>query len=214
MVNINIICVGKLKEKYWTDAAAEYVKRLSRYCRIRIVELKEERLPDNASASEEEYVKTAEGRSILKSLSADSYVIALDGKGKQLSSEHLSQKIESLTLGGCSTVDLIIGGSLGLSDEVRKRADFKLSFSSMTFPHQMMRVILLEQIFTIDKSRIERFIGYATPGNVWSASAIRPFRNAVAVAVIRSFALDCILRSSLVSSSLLNGGSVSQKVSA
>ena len=101
LVNINIICVGKLKEKYWTDAAAEYVKRLSRYCRIRIVELKEERLPDNASASEEEYVKTAEGRSILK----------------------------------------------GLSDEVRKRADFKLSFSSMTFPHQMMRVILLEQIY-------------------------------------------------------------------
>ena len=140
LVNINIICVGKLKEKYWTDAAAEYVKRLSRYCRIRIVELKEERLPDNASASEEEYVKTAEGRSILKSLSADSYVIALDGK-------QLSQKIESLTLGGCSTVDLIIGGSLGLSDEVRKRADFKLSFSSMTFPHQMMRVILLEQIY-------------------------------------------------------------------
>ena len=139
LVNINIICVGKLKEKYWTDAAAEYVKRLSRYCRIRIVELKEERLPDNASA--------AEGRSILKSLSADSYVIALDGKGKQLSSEQLSQKIESLTLGGCSTVDLIIGGSLGLSDEVRKRADFKLSFSSMTFPHQMMRVILLEQIY-------------------------------------------------------------------
>ena len=147
LVNINIICVGKLKEKYWTDAAAEYVKRLSRYCRIRIVELKEERLPDNASASEEEYVKTAEGRSILKSLSADSYVIALDGKGKQLSSEQLSQKIESLTLGGCSTVDLIIGGSLGLSDEVRKRAYFKLSFSSMTFPHQMMRVILLEQIY-------------------------------------------------------------------
>ena len=92
-------------------------------------------------------MKTAEGRSILKSLSADSYVIALDGKGKQLSSEQLSQKIEGLTLGGCSTVDLIIGGSLGLSDEVRKRADFKLSFSSMTFPHQMMRVILLEQIY-------------------------------------------------------------------
>ena len=92
-------------------------------------------------------MKTAEGKSILKSLSADSYAIALDGKGKQLSSEQLSQKIESLTLGGCSTVDLIIGGSLGLSDEVRKRADFKLSFSSMTFPHQMMRVILLEQIY-------------------------------------------------------------------
>ncbi len=146
-MNINIVCVGKLKERYWTDAVTEYLKRLSRYCRMEIVELKEARLPDHASPAEEEQVKTVEGESILRSLSADSYVIALDVKGKQLSSEQLSEKIENLALEGRSTVDFIIGGSLGLSEAVRKRADFRLSFSAMTFPHQMMRVILLEQIY-------------------------------------------------------------------
>lgn len=146
-MNINIICVGKLKERYWTEAVAEYTKRLGRYCRVRIVELKEERLPDRASRAEEEYVKTAEGESILRSLSPDAYVMALDVKGKQLSSEQLSEKLDNLALEGRSTVDLIIGGSLGLSEAVRKRADFRLSFSLMTFPHQMMRVILLEQIY-------------------------------------------------------------------
>lgn len=146
-MNINIVCVGKLKERYWTDAVTEYLKRLSRYCRMEIVELKEAKLPDHASPAEEEQVKTVEGESILRSLSADSYVIALDVKGKQLSSEQLSEKIENLALEGRSTVDFIIGGSLGLSEAVRKRADFRLSFSAMTFPHQMMRVILLEQIY-------------------------------------------------------------------
>lgn len=146
-MNINIVCVGKLKERYWTDAVTEYLKRLSRYCRMEIVELKEARLLDHASPAEEEQVKTVEGESILRSLSADSYVIALDVKGKQLSSEQLSEKIENLALEGRSTVDFIIGGSLGLSEAVRKRADFRLSFSAMTFPHQMMRVILLEQIY-------------------------------------------------------------------
>ena len=146
-MNINIVCVGKLKERYWTDAVTEYLKRLSRYCRMEIVELKEARLPDHASPAEEEQVKTVEGESILRSLSADSYVIALDVKGKQLSSEQLSEKIENLALEGRSTVDFIIGGSLGLSEAVRKRADFRLSFSAMTFPHQMMRAILLEQIY-------------------------------------------------------------------
>lgn len=146
-MNINIVCVGKLKERYWTDAVTEYLKRLSRYCRMEIVELKEARLPDHASPAEEEQVKTVEGESILRSLSADSYVIALDVKGKQLSSEQLSEKIENLALEGRSTVDFIIGGSLGFSEAVRKRADFRLSFSAMTFPHQMMRVILLEQIY-------------------------------------------------------------------
>ena len=139
--------MGKLKERYWTDAVTEYLKRLSRYCRMEIVELKEARLPDHASPAEEEQVKTVEGESILRSLSADSYVIALDVKGKQLSSEQLSEKIENLALEGRSTADFIIGGSLGLSEAVRKRADFRLSFSAMTFPHQMMRVILLEQIY-------------------------------------------------------------------
>ena len=146
-MNINIVCIGKLKEKYWTDAIAEYSKRLGRYCRLDIIELKEERLPENASPADEENVKNAEGRSILKALSADSYVIALDVAGKQLSSEQLAKKLDELAVDGQSTIDLIIGGSLGLSEEVRSRADFRLSFSPMTFPHQMMRVILLEQIY-------------------------------------------------------------------
>ena len=147
-MNINIVCIGKLKEKYWTDAIAEYSKRLGRYCKLEIVELKEERLPENASPADEENVKSAEGKSILKALAADSYVIALDVSGKQLSSEQLAKKLESLAVDGRSTIDLIIGGSLGLSDEVRRRADFRLSFSPMTFPHQMMRVVLLEQIYS------------------------------------------------------------------
>lgn len=146
-MNINIICIGKLKEKYWTDAIREYSKRIGRYGRISVIELKEERLPENASPADEENVKKAEGRNILKALAAGSYVIALDIQGKQLSSEELAKKLENLTVGGQSTVDLIIGGSLGLSREVLQRADFRLSFSAMTFPHQMMRVILLEQIY-------------------------------------------------------------------
>ena len=146
-MNINVVCIGTLKEKYWTDAIAEYSKRLGRYCRLDIIELKEERLPENASPADEENVKNAEGRSILKALSADSYIIALDVAGKQLSSEQLAKKLDGLAVDGQSTIDLIIGGSLGLSEEVRSRADFRLSFSPMTFPHQMMRVILLEQIY-------------------------------------------------------------------
>lgn len=114
---------------------------------MQIKELKEDRLHDNASAAEEQAVKVNEGKSILKALSDNSYVIALDVKGKQLSSEALADKIEGLAVDGRSNIDLIIGGSLGLSEEVLKRADFRLSFSPMTFPHQMMRVILLEQIY-------------------------------------------------------------------
>ncbi len=146
-MNINIICVGKLKEKYLRDAAAEYQKRLGRYCRIQIRELKEARLAENASAAEEEEVKSEEGKNILKTLSSSSFVIALDIGGKEISSEQLAEKIGSLAGMGESTVDFLIGGSLGLSDEVKKRADFRLSFSPMTFPHQLMRVILLEQIY-------------------------------------------------------------------
>ncbi len=146
-MNINIVCIGKLKEKYWSDAISEYSKRLGRYCTLQIKELKEDRLHDNASAAEEQAVKVNEGKSILKAISDNSYVIALDVKGKQLSSEQLADKIEGLAVDGRSNIDLIIGGSLGLSEEVLKRADFRLSFSPMTFPHQMMRVILLEQIY-------------------------------------------------------------------
>ena len=146
-MNIQIICIGKLKEKYWTDAVGEYMKRLSRYASVEIVELKESRLPDKAGPAEEEKVKLEEGREILKSIKDGTYVVTLEIQGKQLSSEELAAKIEGLGLEGKSDVAFVIGGSLGLSQEVSQRADFKLSFSKMTFPHQMMRVVLLEQIY-------------------------------------------------------------------
>ena len=146
-MNIQIICIGKLKEKYWTDAIAEYSKRLSRYCTLEIVELKESRLPDKASAADEENVKVEEGRSILRAIKDGTYVITLEILGKQLSSPELADKIQTLSIEGKSNVAFVIGGSLGLSSEVSRRADYKLSFSKMTFPHQMMRVVLLEQIY-------------------------------------------------------------------
>ena len=146
-MNINIICIGKLKEKYWVDAIAEYSKRLTPYCSLEIVELKESRLKQNAGPAEEEEVKVNEGREILDKVSQTDYVITLEIKGKRLSSEQLADKMAELALDGRADVDFIIGGSLGLSAEVSRRADYKLSFSDMTFPHQMMRVILLEQIY-------------------------------------------------------------------
>ena len=146
-MNIQIICIGKLKEKYWTDAIKEFSKRLSRFCTLEIVELKESLLPANASPADEEKVKFEEGKEILKAIKDGTYVITLEIKGKSLSSEELAQKIDDLGIMGRSNVAFVIGGSLGLSPEVSKRSDFKLSFSRMTFPHQMVRVILLEQIY-------------------------------------------------------------------
>lgn len=146
-MNITIIAIGKLKEKYWKDAIAEYSKRLGAYCNLEIVELKESPLRANSSAADEEAVKVAEGRWILERIKKGDYVITLEIKGKGLSSEQLASKIADLGLSGRSDVVFVIGGSLGLSAEVSQRADFKLSFSAMTFPHQMMRVILLEQIY-------------------------------------------------------------------
>ena len=146
-MNINVICIGKLKEKYWQEAVREYSKRLGSYCSLQIIELKESLLRNNASAADELAVKQAEGREILKRIREGDYVITLEIKGKTFSSEHLSEHLEHLAIDGRSTVDFIIGGSLGLSEEVSRRADLKLSFSAMTFPHQMMRVILLEQIY-------------------------------------------------------------------
>ena len=146
-MNIQVICIGKLKEKYWTDAVKEYSKRLSRFCTFEIVELKESLLPANASAKDEEKVKLEEGKEILKAIKDGTYVITLEIKGKGLSSEELASKIDDLGIMGKSNVAFVIGGSLGLSQEVSRRSDFKLSFSRMTFPHQMMRVILLEQIY-------------------------------------------------------------------
>lgn len=146
-MNINIIAIGKLKEKYWVDAVKEYSKRLGSYCTLNITELKESPLRANPSPADEEAVKKAEGADILSRIKSSDYVITLEIKGKALSSEQLASKIDDLGINGKSSIVFVIGGSLGLSAEVSRRADFKLSFSSMTFPHQMMRVILLEQIY-------------------------------------------------------------------
>ena len=146
-MKIRIIAVGKLKEKYWTDACAEYLKRLAPYCNVEIIEIRESPLRANPSPADEEEVRLAEGRDILGKVNREDYVITLEIKGKVLDSEELALNMERLGISGRSTVDFLIGGSLGLSGEVSERADLKLSFSAMTFPHQMMRVILLEQIY-------------------------------------------------------------------
>ena len=146
-MNIEIICIGKLKEKYWKDAIDDYSSRLNRYCRFHIIEMKESRLPGNPSKADEENVKKAEGTSILGALRERMYVIALDVQGRKMSSEQLAAHIEEHRNAGTGTMAFIIGGSLGLSEEVLRRADLRLSFSPMTFPHQMMRVILAEQIY-------------------------------------------------------------------
>ncbi len=146
-MNIRIIAVGKLKEKYWRDAVAEYAKRLGAYCSLQVVEIKESPLRANPSAADEEAVKTSEGEDILRHITKSDYVITLEIKGKRFSSEQLAEKMADLALEGKSNIAFVIGGSLGLSPEVSRRADLKLSFSDMTFPHQMMRVILLEQIY-------------------------------------------------------------------
>lgn len=146
-MHISIICIGKLKEKYWTGAVLEYMKRLANYCTVEISEIKEAKLPDNAGEAEEKAVLEKEGSAILARLKKDSYIITLEINGAALSSEKLAEKIQTLALKGRSKVTFVIGGSLGLAREVSDIADFKLSFSAMTFPHQMMRVILLEQIY-------------------------------------------------------------------
>lgn len=146
-LNISIITVGKLKEKYLRDGIEEYRKRLTRYCNIDIIEIADEKAPEKLSEKEEEIIKMREGQGILKHIRENTYVIALAIEGKMLSSEGLSELIGSLALEGNSSVAFIIGGSLGLSKEVLDRANYKLSFSKMTFPHQLMRMILLEQVY-------------------------------------------------------------------
>lgn len=146
-MKITLITVGKIKEKYFTMAIDEYVKRLSRYCKLDIVEVADEKTPEEASDRECELIKDKEGERILAKISDDAYVIALAIDGKMLDSVELSQKIEKLGIDGRSHIVFIIGGSLGLAGRVLNRADYKLSFSPMTFPHQLMRVVLLEQIY-------------------------------------------------------------------
>ncbi|SFD20218.1 23S rRNA (pseudouridine(1915)-N(3))-methyltransferase RlmH [Clostridium uliginosum] len=146
-MNITIISVGKLKEKYLKHAIEEYSKRLSRYCKLNIVELDDEKTPDNASLKDELIIKDKEGNKILNIIKDNMFVITLDLKGKTLSSEELSKFIHDCGVRGNSNLCFIIGGSLGLSDSVLKRANYSLCFSKMTFPHQLFRVMLLEQIY-------------------------------------------------------------------
>lgn len=146
-MKITVLCVGKIKEKFYTQAVAEYSKRLSRYCKLDIIALPDEKTPDNAGEQMNIAIKCKEGERILANIKQDDYVIALAIEGKMLDSVELSQHIERLGIEGKSSIIFVIGGSLGLSKEVLDRADYKLSFSKMTFPHQLMRVILLEQVY-------------------------------------------------------------------
>ena len=146
-MNISVICVGKIKEKFYREAIEEYSKRLTRYCKLELIEISDEKTPDNASEKEEIQIKDKEGDGILKNIKDNMYVITMDIKGDNLSSEQLADKIKNLGLSGDSNIVFIIGGSLGLSKKVLARADYKLSFSKMTFPHQLFRVMLLEQIY-------------------------------------------------------------------
>ena len=147
MSNISIVCVGKIKEKYWNDAIAEYSKRLSRYCRLNIIEVADEKTPDNAPPAVEEQIRKKEAERILKNIGERAHVCVLAIKGKRYTSEAFSEYISSLGVSGTSHIQFVIGGSLGLHESVLKRADSSISFSDMTFPHQLMRVILLEQVY-------------------------------------------------------------------
>ena len=146
-MKIDICCVGKVKESSFRDMISEYSKRLSRYANLSILEVQDEKTPDNASATVEEAIKKKEGERLLGVIKDNAYVIALAIDGKNLSSTELADKINSLGIDRTSHIQFVIGGSLGLSPEVLSRADMKLSFGRMTFPHQLMRVILLEQIY-------------------------------------------------------------------
>ena len=146
-MKITLITVGKIKEKYLRDAIAEYSKRLSRYCKLEILEVADEKTRDQASEVVENSIRDKEGERILKQIRDDMYVITLEIGGKMLSSEELAEKIDSLGIQGKSSIAFVIGGSIGLGEAVLKRSDYALSFSKMTFPHQLMRVILLEQVY-------------------------------------------------------------------
>ena len=146
-MKITLVTVGKIKEKFFEDAIKEYSKRLSRYCKLEILQVADEKTPEGASETVELQIKEKEGQRILSLIRDDAYVIALAIEGKMLDSEELAERIEKLGVSGISQIVFVIGGSLGLSAQVMKRADYALSFSRMTFPHQLMRVVLLEQIY-------------------------------------------------------------------
>ncbi len=146
-MKITIVAVGKLKERYLEEAVAEYSKRLGRYCKLEIFQMADEKTPDGASLALEEQIKEKEGERILSKIPSGTYVIALAIEGRMLGSVELSKKLEELGTGGISHIVFVIGGSLGLSKAVLSRSDYQLSFSKLTFPHQLMRVMLLEQIY-------------------------------------------------------------------
>lgn len=147
MLHINIICVGKIKESFLKDAIDEYSKRLAKYCLLNIIELPDEKIPNNASEKEMLQVKEKEGQNILNNLKKESYIVCLDLKGKQYSSEEFSENLKNISVNYNSNITFIIGGSLGISQNVLNQADQLISFSKMTFPHQLFRVLLLEQIY-------------------------------------------------------------------
>lgn len=146
-MKITLITVGKIKEKYLKDAIAEYSKRLSKYCKLEIIEVADEKTPDQASENVEQQIRKKEGERILRYVKEDAYVITLEIGGTMLDSVAFAKKIETLGVQGKSHIIFIIGGSIGLGEDVLKRSDYRLSFSKMTFPHQLMRVILLEQVY-------------------------------------------------------------------
>ena len=148
-MNIEILCVGKIKESYLKEAIAEYVKRLGRYCTLKITEVDDEKTPESRSDALTRSILAKEGERLLRKLRDTAMVIVLAVDGKMLDSEELADCIKKQGVSGVSNIQFVIGGSLGLSDEIRKRAGLTLSFSRMTFPHQLMRLILLEQIYRI-----------------------------------------------------------------
>lgn len=146
-MKITVACVGKIKEKFYRDAVSEYEKRLGRYCRLECLEVSDEKTPDGAGRALEEQIKEKEGRRLLEKIREDAFVCTLEIEGKRLTSEGFAGWMEGLAVKGTSHIVFVIGGSLGLHESVRRRADMALSFSDMTFPHQLMRVILVEQIY-------------------------------------------------------------------
>ena len=149
MLNVTLLCVGKLKERYWREACEEYEKRLGAFCKLRIIEVAEERLSDNPSAAQITSTVEAEGERLLAQIPRDSAVVALCIEGNEMESPALASYVQRLAVDGMSHITLIIGGSWGLSDAVKRRARLRLSMSPMTFPHQLARVMLLEQLYRV-----------------------------------------------------------------
>lgn len=146
-MKITVLAVGKIRERYLQDAIEEYRKRLSKYCKLEIIEVADEKVPEQAGLAMEDMIRNKEAERLLKYIKSDAYVITLEIQGKMLTSEEMADQIEQLGIQGKSQICFVIGGSIGLGRKIRKRADYALSFSKMTFPHPLMRVILLEQVY-------------------------------------------------------------------